>query len=170
MFVSERVACLVPVAASGILRFAGAALRDPFGRKCRIASDVAQAFLHGAFELVTDAPDAVRIYADQLILTGGILCLAACPLGGAIGGELRIANDFAQAFLQSAFKLVADTFDLILVHDNVLSPVYRNRLSTSPRNAAMSSRIRRAAVSKAVAGKPRWFVGRVRRELSDALR
>ena len=46
----------------------------------------------------------------------GILHLAGCPLRGAIGLELCIANDSAETFLHRPLDLVADSLDSILVH------------------------------------------------------
>jgi hypothetical protein len=61
----------------------------------------------------------------------GILYLARCPLSGAIGLELCIANDSAETFLHRPLDLVADSLDSILVHlfaPSVLA--LRMRLST----------------------------------------
>jgi hypothetical protein len=137
VLVSARVAGHVPGAASGILRFAGFPFRDPLGLKFGIAGDIPEAFPQRPFELMTNAFDTIRVNADQIIRPGGVLCFTARPLGGAVGGKLYIANDFAKAFLHGSLYQVAKTFEVILVHDGVLSPACQNWISTSPRTVSL---------------------------------
>jgi hypothetical protein len=60
----------------------------------------------------------------------GILHLAGCPLSGAIGLELCIANDSAETFLYRPLDLVADSLDSILVH--LFAPSFLSTLRMRP--------------------------------------
>jgi hypothetical protein len=91
------LACQVPRAGGGILRFAGQPLGDAVGRQLRISGDSAETLDQCAFDLMGDALDAIGVHPDQLIpaSAGNVLFVADCALGGSIGRQLRVADSFA---------------------------------------------------------------------------
>jgi hypothetical protein len=51
----------------------------------------------------------------------GVLHLAGCSLGNAVGLQLGITQNRAQSLLYRTFELVADSLEAILVHGNIPS-------------------------------------------------
>jgi hypothetical protein len=121
----------VPLAAGGVLRFASELLGDAIRLQFRISNKAADALDQGAFELVPDAFDALGIYPEQLIpaRVGRVLCVANCPLGGSIRGELGVADGLAQALLDGSFDLVTDSFEATIFHNTVLRALFHETYS-----------------------------------------
>ncbi len=120
--VGRRVAVLarnVPRAACGVLRLACLALGYAVSLQFRISDEIAETLQQSAFELVADAEDAIGIYPSQKIPAGvvGVQGSADSPLGGSVRHELCVANDFAEALLESAFDLMADANNAIVFHE-----------------------------------------------------